>query len=88
MRYIKYFFISVAILILIAFLLKPSLNNFKDFVADVNAKKGTVSFRKTGEFIVYATFEKCYYQWDYVGAYQLVKTEKYIGYLLNFKRIK
>lgn len=89
MKVFKILTITIITMLLIAFLLKPSIGRFKEFGADLNIKPYKVVFRKTGDYLLYAYFEKLVFkEKEYSLEYEQISKERYIGYLLNFHRIK
>lgn len=79
--------IIVFVLLFIGWLLKPGFGRFKEFADDIHGKKQKISCRKTGEYFIYAFYEKVVYN-EYGTFTEIVSKEKYVGYLLNFHKIR
>ena len=89
MKISKIIIAFLGVIFIIVLLLKPSYSRFKEFGEGLNIKPYKIVLRKTGDNILCAYFEKLTYKWNgFKGDYDLVSNEKYIGYLLNFHKIK
>ena len=79
--------IIVFVLLFLRGLLKPGFGRFKEFADNIHGKKQKISCRKTGEYFIYAFYEKVVYN-EYGTFTEIVSKEKYVGYLLNFHKIR
>lgn len=79
--------VIVFVLLFIGWLLKPGYGRFKEFADDIHGKKQKISCRKTGDYLIYALYEKVVYN-EYATRTEIVSKEKYVGYLLNFHKIR
>jgi hypothetical protein len=80
----------ILVLVLIVAWLKPSYSRFKDFASDLNSdEQQKVVTRRLNDYFLWVYFKKDIYRWvKYSKRYELQESQTYLGYLLNFHKIK
>ena len=80
--------VVIGAVITFLWLTNPSYARFKEFGADVSTAYQKVIFKRTSNFIVFSIYHKQVISSDGGWTLNVKSDERYIGFVMNFYKIK